>query len=401
MRRYDFGPPQSTDLGDRAVDLHGTQLAGRRIALMVCGGIAAFKAPALARAIRRRGAAVTAFVSAEARRYVALDALAWATTAPVVEALSPQAEHLSDEAPFDAYLLAPATYNTINKAALGIADGTLTATLASALGRMERGGAQVLIAPTMHGSMHNSILTASLRKLAGMGARIIPPRDVLGKDAIPEEGVLVAELCRALSASPLAGKRVLVTGGTASLDAGGGWRLQPPATRAGLGAALAEELVLRGAEVLLIAGEDGATGPAWLPRRVAEDAERFKVLLHTSLATGHWDAVVMAATVPALGLVHRGRSPGAGDRVEAVAAPDVLDEVRERNRGLPMVCVGGAELGARTELAAVRVACRGGLPLAQGGAAVLDQPGAAPETLHGQDAMIAGALGALERQLRG
>jgi phosphopantothenoylcysteine decarboxylase/phosphopantothenate--cysteine ligase len=399
MRRYDLGPPRSQDLGDRAVDLHGTQLAGRRIALMVCGGIAAMKAPALARAIRRRGAEVVAFLSKQARRYVAPDALAWATTKPVVEELGPQAEHLSDMAPFDAYLVAPATYNTINKAALGIADGPLTATLASALGRMERGTASVLVAPTMHGTMHNSILTESLRRLQGMGVRIVPPRDVLGKDAIPEESVLVAELCRALSDSPLRQRRVLVAGGTVAADAGGGWSLRPPATRATLGACMAEALTLRGAEVLLLGAEDGLEGPDWLSRRPVGDAESFRVLLHATLATGRWEALVMAATLPRAELQPRGRQPVAGDVLTATAAPDLLDQVLERNPSLPLVWVGGSELRSRGPQDAVRVIIPDGSRLDAQGAAEVASGATQPALVRGEAAVVEAALDALERSL--
>lgn len=211
--RYDLGPPKSVAIGDHAVDLRGDALAGKRVAVLLCGGIAAFKGPSLLRALRREGAETTAFISEEAHRYVAADALSWAADRPVVTALSPRAEHLSDSAPFDAYLLAPATYNSINKLAAGVADSLVTTTLASALGRMERGDAAVLMAPTMHGSMHNSILQGSLVRLAAMGVQVVPPRDALGKDNLPTEEALVAAVCRALARAEDAHKRVLLIGG--------------------------------------------------------------------------------------------------------------------------------------------------------------------------------------------
>ena len=399
MRRYDLGPPKTQDIGDRAVDLHGTQLQGRSIALLVCGGIAAMKAPMIARALRRRGASVTAFVSKEAHRYVAIDALAWATNRPVVERLSPQAEHLSDTAPFDAYLVAPATYNTINKLAVGTADGLLTSTLASALGRMERGEAKVLIAPTMHGTMHNSILTASLRKLQDMGVRVVPPRDALGKDNLPEDSVLVAELCRALSRSALVGKRVLVTGGVVAADAGGGWGLRPPNSLSGVGEAISEELVLRGAEMLLLTGADPSQSPAWVPRRMAADAERFRSLLHTSLATGRWDALVMATAVPELGTAAPFRRPTAGEGLRIVSQPDLLEELRQRNTGLPMAVVGDAGLMSRAGLADLRLVLRPGTPLAEGGLADLIIGDAVPEGVQGLSLAVNGVVGALELRL--
>jgi phosphopantothenoylcysteine decarboxylase/phosphopantothenate--cysteine ligase len=201
MKRMDtfrFPPPTPSDLGDREVPRDGSRLQGVRVALLVTGGIAAFKAPMIARALRRQGAQVTAFCSEEALRYVTQDAMEWSTTNPVVVRLSAHAEHLSDAAPFDAYLVAPATAATIARMACGLAEGVVGATLASAIGRMERGQARVLVAPTMHGSMHTSILVENLEKLHRIGVRVIPPRDAYGKHNLPDEATLVQEVCAAM-----------------------------------------------------------------------------------------------------------------------------------------------------------------------------------------------------------
>ena len=202
MDQWDFKPPTPSALGDHDVPLDGEELSGCRVALMVSGSIAAFTTPYLARSLRRRGAQVQAFCSREALRYVAEQALEWATTNPVVTSLGADAEHLSDSAPFDVYLVAPATYNTIGKVAHGIADTVLTATLASAIGRMQRGESAVLFAPAMHGTMHTSMLVENCRILSAAGVRIIPPRDEYGKHNLPREEVLVSEVitaCRVLS----------------------------------------------------------------------------------------------------------------------------------------------------------------------------------------------------------
>ena len=92
----DFPPPTPSDLGDHEVPRDGDSLDGVRVALMVTGGIAAMKAPMVARALRRQGATVTAFATTEALRYVGRDALAWACDRPVVVELTADAEHLSD-----------------------------------------------------------------------------------------------------------------------------------------------------------------------------------------------------------------------------------------------------------------------------------------------------------------
>jgi phosphopantothenoylcysteine decarboxylase/phosphopantothenate--cysteine ligase len=198
MDTFRFPPPTPSDLGDREVPRDGSRLQGVRVALLVTGGIAAFKAPMIARALRRQGAQVTAFCSEEALRYVTQDAMEWSTTNPVVVRLSAHAEHLSDAAPFDAYLVAPATAATIARMACGLAEGVVGATLASAIGRMERGQARVLVAPTMHGSMHTSILVENLEKLHRIGVRVIPPRDAYGKHNLPDEATLVQEVCAAM-----------------------------------------------------------------------------------------------------------------------------------------------------------------------------------------------------------
>lgn len=201
MDTFRFPPPTPSDLGDREVPRDGSRLQGVRVALLVTGGIAAFKAPMIARALRRQGAQVTAFCSEEALRYVTQDAMEWSTTNPVVVRLSAHAEHLSDAAPFDAYLVAPATAATIARMACGLAEGVVGATLASAIGRMERGQARVLVAPTMHGTMHTSILVENLEKLHRIGVRVIPPRDAYGKHNLPDEATLVQEVCAAMESS--------------------------------------------------------------------------------------------------------------------------------------------------------------------------------------------------------
>ncbi|HCH62954.1 MAG: hypothetical protein CL927_17415 [Deltaproteobacteria bacterium] len=310
-----LGPPRSVPLADdHAVDLRGDALVGRRVALLVCGGIAAFKAPLTIRALRRQGAQVTVFASPQALRYVTTDALEWASLTPVVTTLSPQAEHLSGACPFDAYLVAPATYNTINKLAAGIADTVLTATLASAIGRMEQGRAAVLVAPTMHGSMHNAILTASLERLQSLGVRVIPPRDAYGKDNIPEESVLVAEVCAALPEAPFRSRQFVVVGG-----------------RDPVGQTVAEDLVRRGGRVLHVQLACALEPSPITQPLVVADGARARELVRA--APGPWDAVIDATggSLGALATLHVATKDGdmfSADGSE-VDMPALLAGIRE------------------------------------------------------------------------
>lgn len=340
MNDWDFSPPPPAALGDHDVRLEGRHLAGKRVALLISGGIAAMKTPLLARALRKEGAEVQAFVSQEALRYVTADALEWSTHRKVVVELSPDAEHLSDAAPFDAYLLPQATYNTINKMAHGIADGVLTSTLAAALGRMERGLGAVLVAPTMHGSMHNSILTASLRRLHGMGVRIVPPREDYGKHNMPDDPVLVAEVCRATSRSPLRGRPILVTGGPTPVPIDGVRRIVTRFTGQ-MGVAIAKELYYRGADALLLHGAGGHLPPSHLPHRIAQTYADYRAQVHQILGGGGYAAGVFAAAVadyqpksPQPGKIPSGRKDFT---IELEETAKVINEVRRDFPELPMI----------------------------------------------------------------
>ncbi|MSR18149.1 MAG: phosphopantothenoylcysteine decarboxylase [Phycisphaerales bacterium] len=343
-------PPPSSDLGDHEVVIEGTHLLGKRIALLVTGGIAAMKAPMVARALRRQGAQVTAFLSEEGARYVAVDALAWSCNRPVVTALSSRAEHLSDLEQFDAYLVAPATYNTINKMACGIADGLVTATLASALGRMERGDCSVIVAPTMHGSMHTTILAKNVRLLADLGVNMVPPRDDQGKHNLPDEGVLVSAVCRALSRSPLKGRPVLVTGGPIPAQLDDVRQLSNPFT-GGLSVAIAAELTLRGADVNFILGTGSAVAPSWLGYKRVNGITEYREAVMSDLreseqrvhagGSGGFAAAVLSAGVADFAPSVRASGKVATDsgwQVDLVPTAKVIDEVRG---AFPQLCLVG------------------------------------------------------------
>lgn len=343
-------------MGDHDVRPESRHLEGLRIALMVCGGIAAYRMPTLARTLRKHGAEVVAFATEEALRYVTADALEWATTRPVVRRLSPDAEHLSDSAPFDAYLLPQATYNTINKVAYGIADGPVTSTLASALGRMERGECAVLVAPAMHGTMHTSILTDSLRRLDRLGVRVVPPREDYGKHNLQPDDVLVAEVCRATSRSRLRGARVLVTGGPTPVPVDNVRRIVNR-FRGKLGIRMAEELHRRGADVWLVHGDGALQPPAHLPHRVARTFDEYRESVHAALDDGRrWHAGIFSAAVADYRptTVADGKIPSGRDLVLTLEPTEkVIDEVRSRHPELHMVTFKYQEQVSHEELMAI------------------------------------------------
>lgn len=336
---WDCSPPRSEPIGDHAVPLRSRHLEGRRIALLVSGGIAALRSPDLARALRRRGAEVTAFCSDDALLYVGRQALEWATCRPVIRQLSWRAEHLSDSEGFDAWLLAPATYNTIGKLAAGIADTVVTAALASALGRLQQGQTKVLLAPTMHGSLHNAILERNCRSLAAMGVELVPPRDAYGKHNLPEAELLAARVCRALSESPLRGRRVLVTGGPTPVPIDGVRRIVNRFSGR-LASAISEELLLRGASVSLLLGAGSQPPPAWLPYTPVPDYDAYRRLVLAAVKEG-LDAGVFSAGVADYRPLrtHPGKIASGETRLSLDLEPTakVIDLVHAADPGLPIV----------------------------------------------------------------
>jgi phosphopantothenoylcysteine decarboxylase / phosphopantothenate---cysteine ligase len=188
-------------------------LEGKVIALGVTGSIAATEVVRLAHELRRRGAVVQAVMSSAAARIISPDAVTYATGRPALTAISGLVEHVlycGEEGRADLLLVAPCTANTLAKIALGIDDTTVTTFATTAIGR----GMPVVLAPAMHGSMYrHPAIAGHLEVLAGWGIEVLGPRIEEGraKLATVEEIVLHAE--RALMGRPLAGKRVLVTGG--------------------------------------------------------------------------------------------------------------------------------------------------------------------------------------------
>ena len=195
----DFDWPLGDELtGDRAVLSSGAALAGRTIALVVCGGIAAYRSPDLLRALRREGATVRTFCTPASLHFVSRIALEWAGAVAPISDLDGAAAHIADER-VDLWLVAPATASTLNKLAAGFADNAATTALSSAIGRMERGQTRIAVVPTMHGTMLNSITRESLARLANLGVDVVRPRLADGKALLPETPELLTTVVALLA----------------------------------------------------------------------------------------------------------------------------------------------------------------------------------------------------------
>ncbi|MBC8257570.1 MAG: bifunctional phosphopantothenoylcysteine decarboxylase/phosphopantothenate--cysteine ligase CoaBC [SAR324 cluster bacterium] len=293
---WNLEPPPPSEYADREIHITGKHLSGKRIALLITGSIAAYRMPDLIRDFRREGADVVVYATTEGLRYVAREALEWCSQNPVIDGFTSDAEHLSDSTPFDVFVVAPASYNTLNKAASGIADSVVTAAIAAALGRMERQGIPVLFAPAMHGAMHNSILTSSMQTLQKMGVTLIPPQQTHGKNNLASLELIVAATIRTLSKSPLRGKSMLITGGPTPVPLDNIRRITTRFSGA-LSIQLAREAWLRGASVELILGKGSRSAPDFLQAKKVATYDDYCKIVNEALEGASFDWGVFTAAV--------------------------------------------------------------------------------------------------------
>lgn len=340
MKKWNFSYPSPSNMEDRGIAESGYRLKGKRIALLITGSISAYRTPDLVRDFRREGAEVVVFATHEGLRYVSKEALAWTSLHHVIDELTPEAEHLSGSESFDAYLVAPATYNVLNKTAQGIADNVVTTTLASAIGQMERFHTPVLFAPAMHGTMHNSILTDSMKKLARMGAIIIPPKQEDGKNKLPSNDILVAVTMRAMASSLLRNKQILVTGGPTPVMLDKVRRITNKFTGA-LAIHIAKDAWLRGADVHLILGAGSISPPEYLEYTTILDYDEYLGTVRQTLSSQSIDAGIFSAAVADYkpDTIYSGKLPSGKKEYTLTLVPTekVIHKVRTEFPGLYMV----------------------------------------------------------------
>ncbi len=145
---------------------------GRRVLLGVSGGIAAYKAAALASRLVQAGAVLDVVMTADARRFVGEATFAALARRPVHGSLWERVEaipHIALARENEVVAIVPATANTIAKLALGLADDLLSNVALATR-------APLVIAPAMNSAMLEHPAThANLALLCARGATIVEP----------------------------------------------------------------------------------------------------------------------------------------------------------------------------------------------------------------------------------
>jgi phosphopantothenoylcysteine decarboxylase/phosphopantothenate--cysteine ligase len=343
-----------------------------RLLLGVSGGIAAYKALELARLATLAGHGVRVLMTETATRFVGTASFEGIVGAPVLTSeferdplrgAFPGEEqlghdpigHLELAARCDAYLVAPASANTISKLAAGAADSMLTTSFLACT-------APRLLAPAMNDRMYADAATqANLATLRERGVEVIEPeegklasRGEFGRGRLPDPELLLARVEAALPAAdrPWDGLRVLVTaGGTREpIDP---VRFIGNRSSGRMGIALAAAAAKRGAEVTLLAANVALPAPAGVRRVDVETAAQLAAAAEEEFGKAH---VLLMAAAPA---DFRAASPAEGklrrsDGLELSLEPteDILAGLSSRRReGQTVVGFAAEHGGEATERA--------------------------------------------------
>jgi phosphopantothenoylcysteine decarboxylase / phosphopantothenate---cysteine ligase len=344
-------------------------LDGRRILLVVGGGVAAFKALELVRLLAKAGAAVTPILTRAGAEFVtplSLGALSGEAVRQELFSLTAEAEmgHIELSRAADLVVVAPATADLMAKAAAGICDDLASTTLLATDKR-------VLMAPAMNVRMWlHGATQANLETLKARGVLFVGPEEgemacgEFGPGRLAEPPQILEAIEAAIggpAARPLAGRRVLVTAGPTvePLDPA---RALTNFSSGRQGYAVAEALAELGAEVVLVSGPTALGSPAGARRigvRTARD------MLEACRAALPVDAAVCVAAVAdwrpeTVAEAKIKKSGGAPPVIRLVENPDILASLTAPGPQRPKLVVGfAAETGDLEALARRKLQAKG------------------------------------------
>lgn len=325
-------------------------LAGRRVLLIVSGGIAAFKALELVRLLRKSGCDVTCVLTKGGAQFVtplSLQALSENHVYQDLFSLTDESAmgHIQLSRSADLVVVAPASANLLARMAAGLADD-LAATLLLATDK------RVLVAPAMNVRMWSHPATmANMATLAARGVSFVGP-DVgamacneFGAGRLSEPPAILAAIAALLSApKPLAGKHALVTSGPTHepIDP---VRYIANRSSGRQGHAIAAALAALGARVTLVSGPVTVSDPAGVKVVNIETAAQMLAACQAALPA---DIAVFAAAVADWRVANASdgkikKQPGAAAPALAlIPNPDILATIAAAGPNRPRLVVGFA-----------------------------------------------------------
>ncbi len=330
-------------------------MSGSNILFVFTGSIAGFKACEAVSQLVQRCHRVRTVATAAALRFIGPATLEGLTGSPVLtDMFAPGAalEHINLTRWAEVVVVCPATANTLNRFAAGLADD-----LAGALFLAHDRRKPFLIAPAMNPAMWSHPATAAaVDKLKSWGVRFVPVGEgrtacgEMGEGRLAEPAEIVAAVEAAL-ARPARRLRVLVTsGGTAEpID---GVRVLTNTSTGRTGAGLAAHLARCGHDVVLLRARTAVAAATGCREAIFSSYAKLDAMLTRLLGGEDFDAVIHAAAVGDFGIegvVTGGvtQPPGLA-KLESCAGPvtlllhaqpKLLDTLRARSRNPRLLVV--------------------------------------------------------------
>lgn len=275
-------------------------LKGKNVILGVTGSIAAYKTASLASALKKLSCNVDVIMTENAVNFINPITFESLTgNKCIVDTFDRnfqyQVEHVSLAKKADLIMVAPASANFLGKAATGIADDMLTTTFMAC-------ECKKIAAPAMNTRMfRNPIVQDNMKKLESYGIEIVNPASGYlacgdtGEGKMPEPSVLLSFILRELAhEKDMKGLKVCVTAGP-TREAIDPVRFISNRSTGKMGYALAENAMLRGADVTLISGPVNIPEVPFVNKVRVESARQMYDAVTEAAADA--DIVVKAAAV--------------------------------------------------------------------------------------------------------
>jgi len=324
-------------------------LQGRKILLVIGGGIAAYKCLDLIRRLAERGATVTPVLTRAATEFVtplSVAALAGEKTYTDLFDLTDEAEmgHIQLSRSADLLVVAPATADLLAKMATGQANDLATTLLLAT-------DKPVLVAPAMNVRMWEHPATQrNVATLKTDGVQFVGPDEgnmacgEFGPGRMSEPLEIVSAISAALADGPLNGKHILVTSGPTHepIDP---VRYIANRSSGAQGTAIAEALAALGASVTFVTGPADAERPKGVNVIEVQTAQQ---MLEATQNAFPADAAVFAAAVAdwrvANAVDSKIKKDGSGNlpSLDFAENPDILRTVSQMTKGRPQLIVGFA-----------------------------------------------------------
>jgi phosphopantothenoylcysteine decarboxylase/phosphopantothenate--cysteine ligase len=337
---------------------------GKRILLIIGGGIAAYKSCELIRLIRKAGGSVRCVLTKGGAEFVTPMTLAALSEQPVHTSLwdlkdEVEMGHIQLSREADLLVVCPATADLIAKMAAGIADDLATTLLLAT-------DKPVLAAPAMNVRMWTHEATKrNVARLRADGVTVIEPDEgamacgEYGPGRLPEPEAILAAIRAALPGPrSLSGRHVVVTAGPTHepIDP---VRVIANRSSGKQGFAIAEALADLGARVTLVAGPVALPSPFGVARVDVETAEQMQAAVEAALPA---DAAVLVAAVADWRVeasLHKLKKAGGPPQLAWTQNPDILAGLARSPRR-PRLLVGfAAETSDAANVALAKRASKG------------------------------------------